>query len=143
MPSHASETALIVARSLSAGGHELRHADDLTDDEHAAVTAAIEDSATAILVRQVLGAVAEFEKRSLVAKLAAASTAIAVAQAQKARGFELRAALSFAELYQSTGRPVDAHVVLAPALEGFSPTPEMPEVAEAQALLGELSNRAG
>jgi hypothetical protein len=25
--------------------------------------------------------------------------------------------------------------VLGPALEGFSPTPEMPEIAEAQALL--------
>ena len=39
------------------------------------------------------------------------------------------------EFYQSTGRPVEAHAVLAPALEGFSPTPEMPEIAEAQALL--------
>ena len=36
---------------------------------------------------------------------------------------------------QSTGRPADAHAVLAPALEGFSPTPEMPEIAEAQTLL--------
>ena len=45
------------------------------------------------------------------------------------------AALSLAKLYQSTGRPVDAHAVLAPALEGFAPTPEMPEIAEAQALL--------
>ena len=32
-------------------------------------------------------------------------------------------------------RPADAHAVLAPALEGFSPRPEMPEIAEAQALL--------
>ena len=46
-------------------------------------------------------------------------TAIAIAQQQKARSFELRAALSLAKLYQSTGRPVDAHDVLAPALEGF------------------------
>jgi len=69
--------------------------------------------------------------------------AIAVAQAQKARSFELQAALSLAKLYQSTNRPAEAHVVLAPALEGFSPTPEMPEIAEAQALLGELSSRAG
>jgi len=30
---------------------------------------------------------------------------------------------------------VEAHTVLAPALEGFAPTPEMPEIAEAQALL--------
>jgi predicted ATPase/class 3 adenylate cyclase len=65
--------------------------------------------------------------------------AIAVAQAQKARSFELRAALALAKLYQSSGRPADAHAVLAPALEGFAPTPEMPEIAEAQALLAVLA----
>ncbi len=66
-------------------------------------------------------------------------TAIAVAKQQGARSFELRAALSLAKLYQSTGRPAEAHAVLAPALEGFSPTPEMPEIAEAQALLAALA----
>ena len=65
-------------------------------------------------------------------------TAIAVAQQQKARSFGLRAALSLAKLYQSTGRAAGAHAVLAPALEGFSPTPELPEIAEAQALLAAL-----
>ena len=65
-------------------------------------------------------------------------TAIGVARQQGTRSFELRAALSLAKLYQSTGRPVEAHAVLAPALEGFSPTPEMPEIAEAQALLAAL-----
>jgi predicted ATPase len=63
--------------------------------------------------------------------------AIAVAKRQGTRSFELRAALSLAKLYQSTNRAADAHAVLAPALEGFSPTPEMPEIAEAQALLTE------
>jgi predicted ATPase len=62
-------------------------------------------------------------------------TAIAIAQQQGSRSFGLRAALSLAKLYQSTGRPVEAHAVIAPALEGFSPTPEMPEIPEAQALL--------
>ncbi len=62
--------------------------------------------------------------------------AIIIAQQQKARSFELRAALSLAKLYQSIGRAADAHAVLAPALAGFSPTPEFPEIAEAQALLG-------
>jgi predicted ATPase len=42
-------------------------------------------------------------------------TAIAVARQQKARSFGLRAALSLAKLYQSTGRAADAHAVLAPA----------------------------
>ena len=42
-------------------------------------------------------------------------TAIAVAKQQGTRSFELRAALALAKLYQSTGRPADAHAVLAPA----------------------------
>ena len=62
------------------------------------------------------------------------ATAIAIAQQQKAKSFELRAALSLAKLYQSTNRAADAHAVLAPALESFSPTPEMPEIGEALAL---------
>ena len=41
--------------------------------------------------------------------------------------------------YQSTARPAEAHAVLAPALGGFSPTSEMPEIAEAQALLAALA----
>ncbi len=70
---------------------------------------------------------------------AAFLAAIAVAQQQKARSFELRAALSLAKLYQSTGRPIDAHDVLGPALEGFSPTPEFPQIAEAKALFEALA----
>jgi predicted ATPase len=62
-------------------------------------------------------------------------TAIAIAKQQGARSYELLASLSLAKLYQSNARPVDAHTVLTPALEGFSPTPDMPEIAEAQALL--------
>jgi predicted ATPase len=65
--------------------------------------------------------------------------AISIAQAQRARSFELQAALSLAKLYQSIARPADAHAVLAPALEGFAPTPEMPDIAEAQALLPVLA----
>jgi len=67
-------------------------------------------------------------------------TAIAVAQRQGTRSFELQAALSLARLYQSTSRPADAHTVLAPALEGFSPTAEMPEIAETQRLLAALAD---
>ncbi len=65
--------------------------------------------------------------------------AIEIAHAQRTRSFELRAALSLAKLYLSTARPVDAHAALAPALEGFAPTPQMPEIAEAQALLTALT----
>ena len=66
-------------------------------------------------------------------------TAMAIAREQKARSFELRAALSQARLYQSNGRPADAHAVLAPSLEGFLPTPEFPEIAEAKTLLAALA----
>ena len=69
-------------------------------------------------------------------------TAIAVAKQQGTRSFELRAALSLAKLHQSTDRPVEAYAVLTPALDGFAPTSQMPEIAEAQALLAELSQTA-
>ena len=65
--------------------------------------------------------------------------AVAIARQQKAKSFELLAALSLAKLYQSTGRPAEAGAVLAPALKGFSPTPEMPEIAEALALMERLA----
>ena len=65
-------------------------------------------------------------------------TALAIAERQGGRFYGLRAALSLAKLYQSTARPADARAVLAPALAGFAPTPEMPEIAEAQALLERL-----
>jgi class 3 adenylate cyclase/predicted ATPase/DNA-binding transcriptional ArsR family regulator len=66
-------------------------------------------------------------------------TAITIAKQQGARSYVLLASLSLAKLYQSTGRPAEGHAALAPALEGFSPTPEMPEIAEAQALMERLA----
>src|SRR5262249_6943129 len=65
--------------------------------------------------------------------------AIAIAQSQKARSFELRAALSLAKLYRAANRDADAHAVLAPAVEGFPPTQQLPELTEAQTLLAALS----
>jgi predicted ATPase len=69
-------------------------------------------------------------------------TAIAVAQQQKARSFELRATLDLARLYNynSTSRSADAHALLASALKGFSPTPEFPTIADAQTLLSALTS---
>jgi class 3 adenylate cyclase/predicted ATPase len=64
--------------------------------------------------------------------------AITIAKHQKARSFELRAALSLAKLYRATGRDAAARAALGPALEGFEPTPEMLEIAEAQMLLEQL-----
>jgi predicted ATPase len=62
-------------------------------------------------------------------------TSIAVAKQQGARSYELLAALSLAKLYQSTGRTAEACAILTPALDGFSPTAEMPQINEAQVLL--------
>jgi class 3 adenylate cyclase/predicted ATPase len=67
-------------------------------------------------------------------------TAIAIAQQQKARSFELRAALSLAKLCQSTSRSVDAHAVLAAAIAGFVPAPEFPEIEEGRRLLAVLAS---
>ncbi len=61
-------------------------------------------------------------------------TAIDFARHQSARSLGLQAALALAKLLRSTGQAAEAHAVLAPALEGFSPTPEMPEIAEAMSL---------
>jgi predicted ATPase len=69
----------------------------------------------------------------------ALTSAIGIARQQGTRSFEMRATLALAKLYQATGRPADAHAVLAPALEGFSPSLEMPEIAEAMLLSARLA----
>jgi predicted ATPase len=61
--------------------------------------------------------------------------AIEIARVQQTRTFELRAALSLAKLYQSTGRDQVARELLVAALVGFNAGPEVPEVEEARRLL--------
>jgi len=61
--------------------------------------------------------------------------AIEIARSQQTRTFELRAALSLAKLYKTTGRDQVASEVLVRALAGFNAGPEVPEVEEAQRLL--------
>ena len=58
---------------------------------------------------------------------------------RRARLASLRAALRLAKLYQSTDRPIEAHAVLSPALDGFALTKDMPEIAEAHTLLAALA----
>jgi hypothetical protein len=69
-------------------------------------------------------------------------TGIDIAKQQGTRSGELLASLSLAKLYQSTARPAEARAVLAPALAGFSPTPEMPEIAEAEELQAALAQQS-
>ena len=47
---------------------------------------------------------------------------------RRRRALSLRAALSLAKLYQSANRPLEAHAILASALEGLSPTPSFPRL---------------
>jgi hypothetical protein len=70
------------------------------------------------------------------------STACHIAEEQGARGFRLLAALPLAKLCYSSARFTEAKTVLASALEGFTPTPEMPEIAAALALLSAIDERA-
>jgi hypothetical protein len=44
-----------------------------------------------------------------------------------------------AKLYRAANRDADAHTVLAPAVEGFPPTQQFPELTEARTLLATLS----
>ena len=60
---------------------------------------------------------------------------IETARAQGARTYELVAAVPLARLFQANNRALEAYDALARALEGFAPTPELPQIAEAQALL--------
>ena len=66
--------------------------------------------------------------------------AVAIAQAQKARSFHLRATLSLAKLYQFD-RPSNRcpRRPRAGARGLSAPTPEMPEIAEALALMDRLA----
>ena len=76
------------------------------------------------------------------ARLAAAEeafeAAIAVAREQGSRNFGLRAALALAKLRNSNHRSAEAAAALATALQGFSPTPALPEIGEALTLLESL-----
>ena len=66
-------------------------------------------------------------------------TSLAIAKQQGARTFALLTSFALAKLYQATGRLAEAYAVLSPALEGFSPTAEMPVIAKAQKLLKRLA----
>jgi class 3 adenylate cyclase/tetratricopeptide (TPR) repeat protein len=64
--------------------------------------------------------------------------ALTVARAQKARTFELRAAIALGRLFRDTGRESSVFEVFGQALTGFSKGPELPEVEEAELLLASV-----
>jgi len=65
--------------------------------------------------------------------------ALAVARAQQAKSWELRAAMSMARLWRDRGKPQEAHELLAPVYRWFTEGFDTLDLKEAKALLDELA----
>jgi predicted ATPase len=65
--------------------------------------------------------------------------AIAIAQNQQAKSFELRTATSMARLWQQQGKRQEAHDLLTPIYRWFTEGFDTADLKEAQALLDELA----
>lgn len=65
--------------------------------------------------------------------------ALAVARAQKAKSWELRAATSMARLWRQQGKRDEAHALLAPIYGWFTEGSDTLDLKEAKALLDELT----
>ena len=66
-------------------------------------------------------------------------TAIAVAQQQKARSFELRASMSLARLWRDQGKVQQARELMAPVYGWFTEGFDTRDLKDAKALLEELT----
>jgi predicted ATPase len=66
-------------------------------------------------------------------------TALAIAREQGTRGYELRAAVSFARLHRDQGRRAEARDLLAPIYGWFTEGFDTADLKEAKALLDELT----
>jgi predicted ATPase len=66
--------------------------------------------------------------------------AIAIAQKQQAKSWELRAATSLARLWQSQGKQSEAHKLLAEVYNWFTEGFDTKDLQEAKALIEELKN---
>jgi predicted ATPase len=67
------------------------------------------------------------------------STAITIAQQQRARSFELRAAMSMARLWRDQGKREEARDLLAPVYGWFTEGFDTLDLKEVKALLEELA----
>ncbi len=70
---------------------------------------------------------------------AAYRKAVAIAQAQSAKSWELRAATRLARLWHSQGKTTEAHDLLAPVYGWFTEGFDTADLKEAKSLLKELS----
>ena len=66
-------------------------------------------------------------------------TALAIAREQGTRGYELRAATSFARLWGEQGRRGEARDLLAPLYGWFTEGLDTPDLKDAKALIDELT----
>jgi predicted ATPase len=66
-------------------------------------------------------------------------TAVAVAQKQKAKSFELHAAISMARLWRDQGKRTEARELLTPVYGWFTEGFDTRDLKEAKALLDELT----
>ncbi len=66
--------------------------------------------------------------------------ALAVARAQQAKSWELRAAMSLARLWRDQGKPQQARELLAPVYGWFTEGFDTRDLKEAKALLEELAS---
>ena len=65
--------------------------------------------------------------------------ALAVARQQRAKSWELRAAMSMARLWRDQGKPQQARELVAPVYGWFTEGFDTLDLKEAKALLGELT----
>jgi predicted ATPase len=64
---------------------------------------------------------------------------MAVARAQQAKSWELRAVMGLCRLWQTQGKPQEARALLAGTYSWFTEGFDTPDLQEARALLKELS----
>ena len=118
-------------------------------DEHDEATRCIDEALTCVETSQERWCAAEIERlageitlKSPQKNVAEAKNyflrAIAIAQKQQAKSWELRAAMSLARLWRDEGRPQQARELLAPVYGWFTEGFDTRDLKEAKALLEEL-----
>jgi predicted ATPase len=91
-------------------------------------------------IHRIAGDIALMSANSDTAKAEASfERALSVARQQKAKSFELRAAMSMARLWRDQGKRREASDLLVPVLGWFTEGSDTPDLIEAKALLDTLS----
>jgi class 3 adenylate cyclase/predicted ATPase len=91
-------------------------------------------------VHRIAGEIAlKMPERNAAKAQACFERALTVARAQQARSWELRAAMSMAQLWRDEGKQNEARELLAPVYGWFTEGFDTPDLKEAKALLDELS----